>query len=100
MSEAVWGHGSKEHVGAYELRCKTVMDEAAQWEDAPAVFLTKYCPGDQMKQARYGERGDGYCVLVMQPERKKLLGRPKPRWKDYIKWILKKFVWREWTAVV
>jgi len=30
----------------------------------------------------YGERGSAYSVLIGTPERIRLLGRPKRRWKD------------------
>jgi len=35
--------------------------------------------------ARMGERRGVYRVLVGKPERNKLLGRPRRRWKDNIK---------------
>jgi hypothetical protein len=33
----------------------------------------------------YGERRDVYRVLVVKPERKRSLGRPRHRWEDNIK---------------
>jgi hypothetical protein len=38
-----------------------------------------------MRQARNSERVGGYCILVVQPEGKSSLGRPRHRWKDNIK---------------
>jgi hypothetical protein len=34
--------------------------------------------------------GNVYNILVGKPEWKKSLGRPRCRWEDSIKWILKK----------
>jgi hypothetical protein len=34
--------------------------------------------------ARIGEKRGAYSVLVVKPEGKRLLGRPRLRWKDYI----------------
>ena len=38
--------------------------------------------------ARMRERRGVYRVLVRKPERKKPLGRPRPRWEDNIKMVL------------
>ena len=42
--------------------------------------------------ARMGERGGVYRVLVGKPEGKRLLGRPRRRWKDNIKMNLQEEV--------
>ena len=56
------------------------------------VFLTKYCSGDKIEKnemggacSAYGEGRVVYRVLVGKPERKRPLGRPRPRWVDNIK---------------
>jgi hypothetical protein len=36
----------------------------------------------------------GYTVLVVRPERKGPLARPRRRWENNIKWILKTWDWR------
>jgi len=33
----------------------------------------------------YGERRSAYRVLVGNPKGKRPLGRPRPRWEDYMK---------------
>ena len=38
-----------------------------------------------MHVARMGERRGAYTFLMGKPERKRPLGRPRPRWKDNIK---------------
>ena len=38
-----------------------------------------------MMQAHNCETVGGYCILVVQPEGKIPLGRPRHRWKDNIK---------------
>jgi hypothetical protein len=40
---------------------------------------------------RTGQRRIAYGVLVMKPEGKRPLGRPKRRWEGNIKWIFKKW---------
>jgi hypothetical protein len=42
-----------------------------------------------MDEACMGERPGVYKVLVGKPEEKRPLGRPKLRWKDNIKMVLK-----------
>ena len=39
----------------------------------------------------YGERRGVYRVLVGKSEGRKLLGRPRRRWEDYINWIFEKW---------
>ena len=56
------------------------------------VLLTHYCSGDQIEKNEmdgayitYGE-SRGVCrILVGKHERKRLLGRTRPRWDDNIK---------------
>jgi hypothetical protein len=40
--------------------------------------------------ARMGEVRGAYNILVGRPEGRRLLGRPRRRWEDNIKWILGK----------
>jgi hypothetical protein len=40
-----------------------------------------------------GERRGAYGVLVVKPEGKRPLGRPRFRWEDDIKMDLKEFGW-------
>jgi hypothetical protein len=42
-----------------------------------------------------GERRGAYRALVGKPEGKRLLGRPRGRWKDNIKMDLRQVRW--WT---
>jgi hypothetical protein len=49
-----------------------------------------------------GEDGVVHRVLVRKPEGKRPLGRPRCRWKDYIKWIFRKLegvVWTGWSLL-
>jgi hypothetical protein len=40
-----------------------------------------------------GDMRDAYKILVRIPERKRLLGRPKHRWKDNIRIDLREIGW-------
>lgn len=46
--------------------------------------------------ARMGERRNAYRVLVGKHEGKKPFGRSRHRWKDDIKWMLRKYDGRMW----
>ena len=48
--------------------------------------------------ARMGERKGVYRVLVGNPEGKRLLGRPRPRWEENIKMDLQEVGCGEWTG--
>jgi hypothetical protein len=56
-----------------------------------SLLFTQYCSGDKIENemeggvARVAERGDIYRVLVGKPERRRPLGRPRPRREDNIK---------------
>jgi hypothetical protein len=41
-----------------------------------------------------------YRVLVGRPEGKRLLGRPRHRWEDNIKWMFKKWDEEAWTTLI
>jgi hypothetical protein len=41
--------------------------------------------------ARMGDRRDAYRVLMGRPWGKRQLGRPRCRWEDNIKWVIKKW---------
>jgi hypothetical protein len=43
--------------------------------------------------ARIGEKRNAYRVLVQKPERKRPLGRPRHRWVDNIKMVLRERGW-------
>ena len=46
-----------------------------------------------------GDRKGAYRILVGNPERRRLLIRPRNRWKDNIKWIFTN--WDEaWTVLI
>jgi hypothetical protein len=47
-----------------------------------------------------GERRGVYRVLVGKPEGKRLLGRPRCRWKDNIKMDLQEVGWGAWTGLI
>jgi hypothetical protein len=49
---------------------------------------------------RTGSRRCMYRVLVGRPDRKKLLGRPRHRWKDNIKMDLQEVGWEEWLGLL
>ena len=60
------------------------------------VIQTKHYSGDQMKRMRWagheahmGKRRGAYRVLVVKPEGKGLLERPRIRWEENIEWIFK-----------
>jgi len=44
--------------------------------------------------------GGAYRVLVVKPERKRLLGRPRRRWKDNIKINLQDVRWGARTGLI
>jgi hypothetical protein len=48
--------------------------------------------------AHMGERRGVYRFLVMKPEEKRLLGRPRRRWDDNIEMDLKEVGCGAWTA--
>jgi hypothetical protein len=49
--------------------------------------------------ARVGERRGAHRILVGKPEGKSPLGRPLPRWEDYIKMVLLEY-FRAWTGLI
>ena len=60
------------------------------------LLIAQYCSGDKIEKNKiggvfsmYGERRCVYRVLVVKPEGKKTLGRPRLRWEDNIKMDLK-----------
>jgi hypothetical protein len=48
--------------------------------------------------ARMGEGRGVHRVLMGRPEGKRPLGRPRRRWEDNIKWILRKWEGVVWTG--
>jgi hypothetical protein len=48
--------------------------------------------------ARTGEKRGVFRVLVVKPEGKRPLGRPRCRWEDNIKMDLQKVGWEVWTG--
>ena len=48
----------------------------------------------------YGGRRGVYRVLLVKPERKRLLGRPRRRWEDNIKTAHRQVGLREWTGLI
>jgi hypothetical protein len=40
-----------------------------------------------------GEKRNAYMISVGKPEGKRPLGRPRPRWEDYIKTGLREIGW-------
>jgi hypothetical protein len=47
-----------------------------------------------------GEGRNVYRVLVGQPEGKRPLGRPRPRWHDGIIMVLRENGWEVWIGIV
>jgi hypothetical protein len=50
--------------------------------------------------ARMGEKSKAYTIFVGKSERKRPLGRPRCRWVDNVKWILKKYNGVVWTGSI
>jgi hypothetical protein len=48
--------------------------------------------------ARMGEGTGVYRVLVWKPEGKRTLGRPRRRWEDILRWILRKWDFGVYTG--
>jgi hypothetical protein len=46
------------------------------------------------------EMRKAYTILVGKPEGKRTLGRPRRRWEDILKFILRKKGWRVWTRLI
>jgi hypothetical protein len=40
--------------------------------------------------ARMGEKSNAYMILVVNPEGKRPLGKPRHKWVDNMKWILER----------
>jgi len=49
--------------------------------------------------ARMGEERGVYRVLVGKPEGKRPLGRPRRRWVDNIRWIIRRWDVDIWTGL-
>jgi hypothetical protein len=47
-----------------------------------------------------GEKMNAYRILVVKPEGKRPLGRPRSRWVDNIKWILERYGGMVWTGSI
>ena len=47
-----------------------------------------------------GERRGSQGIMVVRPEGRKSLGRPRHRWKDNIKMDLKEVQWGAWTVLI
>jgi hypothetical protein len=47
-----------------------------------------------------GEGRGAYRILVGRSEGRRPLGRPRRRWKDYIKMDLKEVGWGAWTGLI
>ena len=52
------------------------------------IYLYGYCMRWAGHVARMGEERGAYRVLVGKPERKRPLGRPRPKWVDNIRMYL------------
>jgi hypothetical protein len=50
--------------------------------------------------ARMGERRGAYRVLVGKPEGRRPLGKPRRRWEDNIKMVLREVGWGAWTGSI
>ena len=66
-----------------------------------------YASGDQIKTnelggpcSTYGERRGAYRVFVGQPEGRRLLERPRRRWKNNIKMDLYEVGCEVWTGLI
>jgi len=47
-----------------------------------------------------GERRGSQGIMVVRPEGRNSLGRPRHRWKDNIKMDLKEVQWGAWTVLI
>jgi hypothetical protein len=47
-----------------------------------------------------GDRRGAYRVLVVKPEGKRPLGRPRRRWEDKIKMDLQEVGWEAWAGMM
>jgi hypothetical protein len=47
-----------------------------------------------------GEGRVAYRILVVRPEGRRPLGRPRRRWEDNIKMDLQKVGWGAWTGLI
>jgi len=63
-----------------------------EWRKLHNEELTQYCSGDKIDKNEmggscnmHGERRGAYRELVLRPEGKRPLGRPRCRWEDNIK---------------
>jgi hypothetical protein len=50
--------------------------------------------------ARMGERRGAYRVLVVKPEGRRPLERPRRRWEDNLNKYLKEMGWGKWTGSI
>jgi hypothetical protein len=50
--------------------------------------------------AQMGKMRNVYKIYVGKPERKKPIRRPRHRWEDNIKWVLRKEGGREWPGFI
>jgi len=50
--------------------------------------------------SKCGERKDVYRVLVVKPEAKRHLGRPRHRWDYNSNIYLQEVVWGTWTGLI
>jgi hypothetical protein len=49
---------------------------------------------------RMGGMRIAYNILIAKPEGKRLLGRPRSRWKIILEWILGTHVGKLWTGCI
>jgi hypothetical protein len=47
-----------------------------------------------------GDKRNAYNILVGKPEGKRLLGRPRRRWKDNIRMDLREYGTKVWTGFI
>jgi hypothetical protein len=50
--------------------------------------------------SKYWEKKDVYTVLVVKPEVKRYLGRPRHRWDYNSNIYLQEVVWGTWTGLI
>jgi len=69
------------------------------------LILTQYCSGDKIEKNEMGGAYSAYGGEERRvrgfggkPEGKRPLGRPRSRWEDKIKWILRKWDVGVWTG--
>ena len=80
----------------WELTVEDLFFKGEENDARKSIMICNPCPKGHV--ALMGERRDVYRVLMGKPERKRPLGRPRPRWEYNIKTDLHEVVCGVWTG--